>query len=61
MSRLKKFLWITVLLLFGYATAQAGVSFSINLGSGDYYQPVGDYDYLPYGYQTSPGYAATQN
>jgi hypothetical protein len=34
------------------------VSFSINLGSGDYYQPVGDYDYLPYAYQTNPGYAA---
>lgn len=32
--------------------------FCINLGSGDYHQPVGDYDDLPYAYQTNPGYAA---
>lgn len=52
-----KILLIPALLLLGFATVQAGVSFTISLGSGDYYQPVGDYDYLPYAYQTDPGYA----
>jgi hypothetical protein len=60
MSRLKSILLILALLLLGFTTAHAGVSFSINVGSGDYYQPVGDYDYLPYGYQGSPGYAPPQ-
>ena len=58
MSKWKNITLILASLLLGSATANAGVSFSINLGSGDYYQPVGDYDYLPYAYQTNPGYAA---
>lgn len=58
MSTVKNIVLILALLLLGFATAQAGVTFSLNLGSGDYYQPVGDYDYLPYAYQTDPGYAA---
>ncbi|HSE41501.1 MAG TPA: DUF6600 domain-containing protein [Acidobacteriota bacterium] len=58
MSKPKNIAWILTLLLLGFATAYAGVSFSVGLGSGDYYQPVGDYDYLPYAYQTNPGYAA---
>jgi hypothetical protein len=59
MNKLKNIaLILTFLLLLALTAANAGVSFSINLGSGDYYQPVGDYDYLPYAYQTNPGYAA---
>jgi hypothetical protein len=33
----------------------AQISFRISIGSGDYYNPVGDYDYLPYAYPTGPG------
>jgi Family of unknown function (DUF6600) len=58
MRRFKNIALILALLLLGFATANAGASFSINVGSGGYYQPVGDYDYLPYAYQTYPGYAA---
>jgi hypothetical protein len=57
MSKLKNIALILAFLMFGLTTANAGVSFSVGLGSGDYYQPVGDYDYLPYAYQTNPGYA----
>lgn len=42
------------LLLLSVATAYAGVSISI--GTGDFYLSVGDYDYLPYAYNTNPGY-----
>ena len=43
--------------LFGATAARGDVSFSLTIGSGDYYQPVGDYDYLPYAYQSNPTYA----
>lgn len=46
---------ILACLLLGFATANAGVSFNIGLGSDNSYQPVGDYDYLPYAHQI-PGY-----
>ena len=58
MSILKNIVLILALLLLGFTTTIAGVSFNVGLGSGGYYQPVGDYDYLPYAYQTNPGYAA---
>lgn len=59
--RTNKWINITLVLaslLLGFATANAQVSFTLKIGSGDYYQPVGDYDYLPYAYQTNPTYAA---
>jgi Family of unknown function (DUF6600) len=46
------------LILLGFTMAKAGVSIKINIGLGDYYNPVGDYDYLPYAYETNPGFAA---
>ena len=49
---------LTLLMLAGFTLANAEVSFNVGLGSGNYYQPVGDYDYLPYAYQSNPGYAA---
>ena len=52
------FILTLLLLLAGFSGANAEVSFNVGLGSGDYYQPVGDYDYLPYAYQTNPGYTA---
>lgn len=55
MNRLKNLFLMLALLLLGFTTAHAGVSFTISVGSGGYYQPVGDYDYLPYGYQTQTG------
>jgi len=58
MSKLKNIVLILTLLLLGFTTVYAGVSFNVGLGSNDYYQPVGDYDYLPYAYQTNQGYAA---
>lgn len=57
MGKWKNIYLILACLLLGFTTANAGVSFSVGLGSDDYYQPVGDYDYLPYAYQTNPGYA----
>ena len=57
MSRGAALVLIMALPLLGAATAQAQVSFSLTIGSGSYYQPVGDYDYLPYAYQTNPSYA----
>jgi len=58
MSKLKNIVLILTLLLLGFTTVYAGVSFNVGQGSNDYYQPVGDYDYLPYAYQTNQGYAA---
>lgn len=57
MNTVKQIALVLTILLFGFITAYA-VSFNVGLGAGDYYQPVGDYDYLPYAYQTNPGYAA---
>lgn len=58
MSKLKNIVLIMTLLLLSFTTVYAGVSFNVGLGSNDYYQPVGDYDYLPYAYQTNQGYAS---
>ena len=58
MSKLRNITLILALLLLGFTTVNAGVAFSVGLGSNDYYQPVGDYDYLPYAYQTNQGYAS---
>jgi hypothetical protein len=44
----KLMLGLLLMLMVGFSTAQAGVSFSI--GTGDFYLSVGDYDYLPYTY-----------
>jgi hypothetical protein len=52
---IKTALVLTALILC-FTTAKAQVSFELNIGSGGYYQPVGDYDYLPYAYQMSPNY-----
>jgi hypothetical protein len=51
MTKFKNIGLILTLLLLGFGTTYGGVSFSVGL-------PVGDYDYLPYAYQTNPGYAA---
>jgi hypothetical protein len=40
MSKWKNVMFVLALLLLGYATANAGVSFNIQIGSGDYYNPV---------------------
>ena len=58
MTKLRNIVLVLAFLLLGLSSANAGVSFSVGLGSSDYYQSVGDYDYLPYAYQTNPGYAA---
>jgi hypothetical protein len=58
MMNWKKITMILTVLLLGTLMAHAQVSFRISIGSGDYYQPVGDYDYLPYAYQTNQRYAA---
>lgn len=60
MSKLRNITLILALLMLGFTTVNAGVSFNVGLGSNDYYQPVGDYDYLPYAYQTNQGYASPQ-
>lgn len=57
-SKWKNIALILASLLLGVTAVNAQVSFTFHIGSGDYYQPVGDYDYLPYAYQTDPGYAA---
>ena len=57
MNKLKNFILALALLLMGFTMASAEVSFHLSLGSDDYYQPVGDYDYMPYAFQTNPGYA----
>jgi hypothetical protein len=49
MGRGKKIQLLAVLLLTGIL-GHARISFRITVGSGDYYHPVGDYDYLPYAY-----------
>ncbi len=58
MNKLRNITLIIALLMLGFTTVNAGVSFNVGLGSNDYYQPVGDYDYLPYAYQTNQGYAS---
>ncbi len=58
MSKLRNITLILALLITGFTTVNAGVSFNVGLGSNDYYQPVGDYDYLPYAYQMNQGYAS---
>ena len=58
MNQFKIITILLTLLLVTLTGVNADVSFQVGLGSGDYYQPVGDYDYLPYAYQTNPGYAA---
>jgi uncharacterized protein DUF6600 len=60
MNRFIKLLLILPLLLLGFSTVHAGVAVNVGVGSNDYYQPVGDYDYLPYAYQTNPGYTSPQ-
>jgi len=51
--------FISALVFAGATTADAaGVSFQI--GTGDFYLSVGDYDYLPYAYQNDPGYSPPQ-
>ncbi|OGL47743.1 MAG: hypothetical protein A2161_19965 [Candidatus Schekmanbacteria bacterium RBG_13_48_7] len=57
-SKWENIILVLALLLLGFTIANAEVSISIKIGSGDYYNPVGDYDYLPYAYQTNPGFAA---
>lgn len=49
---------VAAIILASAATAGAGVSFQI--GTDDFFLSVGDYDYLPYAYQDSPGYAPPQ-
>jgi hypothetical protein len=56
MKRLKSICLVLTLVLLGFGSAQAGISFQI--GVGNFYNPVGDYDYLPYAYQTNPGFVA---
>ncbi len=42
------------IVLLSFTAANASVSFS--LGTDNFYLSVGDYDYLPYAYETVPGY-----
>jgi hypothetical protein len=58
MSKWKKISSVLALMLLGITVAYAQVSVGISVGSDQYYQPVGDYDYLPYAYQTNQRYAA---
>ena len=44
---------LVAFLLLG-VMAFAKISFRITIGSGDYYHPVGDYDYLPYAFPMKP-------
>ena len=46
MNKIKGISLVLALVLIGFVLpAHAGISFTI--GVGDYYSPVGDYDYLP--------------
>jgi hypothetical protein len=56
MRRFVDFGLVLALLLLPLSAARADVTFSV--GTDDFYISVGNYDYLPYAYQTSPGYAA---
>jgi hypothetical protein len=55
MRRFVDFALVLALVLVPCA-ARADVSFSV--GTDDFYVSVGNYDYLPYAYQTAPGYGA---
>jgi len=50
--------FVAALVFAGVTTADAAVSFQI--GTNDFYLSVGDYDYLPYAYQSDPGYSPPQ-
>jgi hypothetical protein len=55
MNKFKGISLVLALVLVGFVLpAHAGISFTI--GVGNYYTPVGDYDYLPYAYRTNPGF-----
>ncbi len=46
---------LLAVMLFGFTLSSQAIS--ITVGTGDYYENVGDYDYLPYTYgQAGPGY-----
>lgn len=53
MRQWKKNSLLLVFLLAGIL-AYAKISFRITIGAGNYYHPVGDYDYLPYAYPAKP-------
>ena len=55
MSKLKRISLVLAFVVAAFTVAQAA-DFSIGIGTGNYYVSVGDYDYLPYAYQTNPGF-----
>lgn len=54
--KLFKLAFLAFAIFAAFHSAQAGVSFTI--GTDDFYLSVGDYDYLPYAFATSPSYVA---
>jgi hypothetical protein len=57
MSTIKKITIVLGIVLVAFTAAQA-IDVNINIGTGGYYNPVGNYDYLPYAYATNPSFVA---
>lgn len=52
-----KITFVLALALLFWSFTPAGASVSFSLGTDNFYVSVGDYDYLPYAYETVPGFA----
>lgn len=53
MNKTRKIALLFAMMVFGFCVY--GQAISITVGTGDYYSNVGDYDYLPYSYNSYPG------
>lgn len=60
MKNWKTHLIVIAIVLMGLTSAHAAGSFSLSLGTDDFYLSVGNYDYLPYAYNSNPGYPEPQ-
>jgi hypothetical protein len=53
-SKVKNIALLSAVIVFGICAYAQAISFTV--GSGNYYVSVGDHDYLPYAYNSYPGY-----